>query len=61
MITQVTWSLSAVGVLWAVTVLGVLVCGLLFLAFRDPAAGDRRQLLPVSKEAGHHRHDKERP
>jgi hypothetical protein len=31
----VTWNVSAIGVLWAVTVVGVLVCGLLFHAFRD--------------------------
>jgi hypothetical protein len=35
LLTLVAWSMNAIGVLWAVTVLGVLVCGLLFLAFRD--------------------------
>ena len=35
MLALVTWSVNAIGVLWAVTVVGVLVCGLLFRAFRD--------------------------
>jgi len=34
-LAQVAWNVDAIGVLWAVTVLGVLVCGLLFLAFRE--------------------------
>jgi hypothetical protein len=34
-LAQVAWSVDAIGLLWAVTVLGVLVCGLLFLAFRE--------------------------
>lgn len=35
MLTQVAFSANAITVLWAVTVVGILVCGLLFLAFRD--------------------------
>lgn len=34
-LAQVAWNVDAISVLWAVTVLGVLVCGLLFLAFRE--------------------------
>jgi hypothetical protein len=35
LLTQVVSDANAIAVLWGVTVLGVLVCGLLFLAFRD--------------------------
>jgi hypothetical protein len=35
LLALVTWNVNAIGILWAVTVLGVLVCGLLFLAFRE--------------------------
>jgi hypothetical protein len=35
LLAQDGWSVNAIGLLWAVTVLGVLVCGLLYLAFRD--------------------------
>ena len=34
-LAQVAWNVDPISVLWAVTVLGVLVCGILFLAFRD--------------------------
>ena len=35
MLAQVMWDANAVAVVWGLTVLGVLVCGLQFLAFRD--------------------------
>jgi hypothetical protein len=35
LLTEVAWNVNVIDLLWAVTVLGVLVCGLLFLAFRD--------------------------
>ena len=52
MIAQVTWTVNAIAVLWVVTVLGILVCGLLFLAFRDHPKDrdDRRKLLAAEKD-----------
>jgi len=35
LLAQLVWDASALAVLWGVSVLGVLVFGLLFLAFRD--------------------------
>ena len=35
MLTQLAWTVDAMSVLWLVTVVGILVCGGLFLAFRE--------------------------
>lgn len=32
---QVSWSVNATTIVWTVTVLGILVCGILYLTFRD--------------------------
>ena len=34
-LTQLAWTVDAMSVLWLVTVVGILVCGGLFLAFRE--------------------------